>query len=179
MTTYTESGIEVRLPDGQGFRFSECAAFQRLSGKHLKEMDFGWWDAPRSRVLLLEVKGREVWDEVWKRKDTSPTEHLVAVLERKAIDSLALLSAVWLQTHEGASISAEIPTEAHSFPGDGRLVLAFVLDTGVNDRALLSAARDRLNERLAGRLALVGTRNAIVADVEGAARAGLPVRSVS
>jgi hypothetical protein len=56
VTAHLESGVEVTLPQGVGFRFCDCATYKQLSGRHLKEMDFGWWDEGRGKLVLLEPK---------------------------------------------------------------------------------------------------------------------------
>ena len=168
----SESGIEVSLPPGC-FRFAEMDAYRSLSGQGVKEIDFGWWDASGRRLVLLEVKGREVWDAP---PPASPHEHLLEVCAQKAVDTLLMLSASWLGTAIGSALRQGLPPEAQTYPGDGRVKLVFLIDVPDQKRELLIAVRDDLNARLRGKLALFGIRVVTVVTLETAEKMGLPVR---
>jgi hypothetical protein len=56
MTAYIESGLRINLPEGEHFRFPDCEIYKQLSGKKLKEMDFGWWQKQQNRLWLIEIK---------------------------------------------------------------------------------------------------------------------------
>jgi hypothetical protein len=111
--TVSESGVEVSLPPG-GFRFAEASVYRRLSGQSLKEIDFGWWDAARGCLLLLELKGREVWNAPPK---ASPHQHLLEVCAQKAVDTLLMLSATWLGTAIGSALRQDLPPPGAALPG--------------------------------------------------------------
>jgi hypothetical protein len=65
MPIYEESGLRITLPNGENFRFQDFPSYKKLNGKNLSEMDFGWWDATKNTLFLLEVK-----DYSWKRMIT-------------------------------------------------------------------------------------------------------------
>lgn len=167
-----ESGVEVRVPPG-GFRFCEVAAYRSLSGQGLKEMDVGFWDPARARLLLLELKGREVWDAP---PPAVPHEHLVEVCVQKAVDTLLMLSVAWIGTTPGQALRSALPPEAQAYPGDRRVKLVFLIDIPDEKRELLLAIRDELNARLRGKLALFGIPNVTVVSLEVAQKMGLPVQ---
>lgn len=167
-----ESGVEVRLPSG-GFRLAESPGYRPLSGQSLKEIDVGWWDTGRDRLVLLELKGREVWDAP---PPASPHQHLVEVCAQKAGDTLLMLCAAWLGTGSGAALRPTLPPEARSYPGDGRVKVVFLIDVPEGKRELLIALRDELNARLRGKLALFGIRVVTVVNLETAQKMGLPVQ---
>ncbi len=56
MSTYQESGLIITLPDGEHFRFQDCQAYKEVSGRNLKEMDFGWWQNDTNTLWLIEIK---------------------------------------------------------------------------------------------------------------------------
>lgn len=166
-----ESGIEVTLPPG-GFRLCEAAAYRSLAGQGLKEVDVGWWDPTRRQLVLLELKGREIWDAP---PPATPHEHLVDVCAQKAVDTLLMLSAAWIGTSIGSTLKPTLPVEAQGYPGDGRVKIVFLIDIPESKRELLLAIRNELNRRLKGKLALFGIRVVTVVNPETAQKMGLPV----
>ncbi len=177
MTTYFESGLEISPPSGCCFRFCDIDEYRKLSGRNLKEIDFGWWDDCTGRLILLEIKGKEVWNEVRQAgASTNSFQFLVSVLTQKVVDSVAMLSALWIGTDWGVRVRRFLPQRLHEYVGDGRLRVVFLLDTALPDKALLGVLRDRVNAKLAGKLALLGLSRVTVTDFETGARMGLPVR---
>jgi hypothetical protein len=173
MREVVESGFQVTVSEKDSFRFCECATYQTLSGLNLQEMDVGWWDATTKEVIVMELKGREVWANFDKSKSTAH-EHLVSILIGKATDTLLMLSAVWVETESGIGLKTALPALFHSYPGKGKLKLIFLLDTPPSRTPLLLALKDEVNKRLAGRLRLFGGRVTIV-DFAGAQKQKLPV----
>ncbi len=194
MPRFVESGIEVSFQHDTWFRLSEMEPYRRLSGKRLKEMDFGYWDGGSETLWLIELKGIEVWFDP-KDDDCSPEpidqmpvprarqERLVDDLVGKATDSLMILSAVWSGTSSGKSFASLFPDSVSVFPGAGRIRMLFVLDVPDRRKSLLSLVRDQVNKFLMGRLNLFDFKSASVVDVETAGRLvaerakGLHIRS--
>jgi len=178
---FEESGFRVTAPD-PSFRFSELPAYRALSGQHLKEMDIGWWEkSPKgtNRLLLLELKGMEVWQSL-PDDPKKPHEHLIRTCVEKATDTLLMLSGAWLPTTWGKELAAEAPPQLTPYAGDGHaaLKLVFLIDIPASHRELLLAVRDQINGQLSGRLRVFGLKHVSVFDFETAQKKGLPVTRV-
>jgi hypothetical protein len=176
---FEESGFRVSAPD-PAFRFSGLESYRSLSGRQLKEMDVGWWETTpdgKNRLLLLELKGMEVWHS---RPDDpmNPHEHLIRTCVEKATDTLLMLAGAWIPTTWGQQLARGLPPQAHPYPGDGALKLVFLIDIPAGHRELLHAVRDEINGRLEGRLGVFGIRRVSVIDFESAQRMGLPVARI-
>ena len=176
--TVVESGIKVTADSATSFRLADLEPYRKLSGLSLKEMDIGWWDGSASRLVLLELKGSEVWD-AFDSPMKDAHDHLVANLGSKAADVLMLLAATWLGTTRGAELKGLLPKEVQSYPGDGRIKLVFLVDTPASRRPLLVAVKDELNRKTAGRARLFGIRHLTVVDLDVAVKMGLPVERVT
>ena len=124
MRKIEESGFQVVLENDTSFRIGELPAYQKLSGAHLKEMDVGWWDAREGRLIILELKGEEIWDE-FDGKQQNASEHLIGELSKKANDTLLILASVWSGTELGLQIKKDLPIAVHTYPGKDRYMLAF------------------------------------------------------
>jgi hypothetical protein len=171
MPTYQESGLQVHLPDEDSFRFEDCAAYRRLSGWSLKEMDFGWWDGDRQIFWLMELKD---YSRLSPRERLP--EPLFDNLLNKATDSLLMLSSVWLQTEQGATLRRCLPDTCHRLPP--RLKLVFVIKLHqLPIIADLGPLGVRLKTRLRGRVALfdLDVRDVAIADHQTAIKLGLPL----
>lgn len=168
----SESGFQVTVPVQDSFRFCECAAYKALKGLNLQEMDVGWWDS-NEKIILLELKGHEIWDNFDKSKDTAHN-HLVASLTGKATDALLMLAAAWVGTKDGADIKTSLPMQVHTYPGEGKIRLIFLIDTPPSRMPLLGALKDEVKKRLEGRLQLFGS-TVILVDFVKAQKMQLPV----
>lgn len=164
MARYNESGLTFDLPDGQHFRFSALAAYQRLSGQHLKEMDFAW--VADGKLYLLEVRSyAQVGSALAGTDLVAPVgqakPHRYEALIDKITDSLLLLLSAWANTHTGQSIKAELPAVARA-----RLPLKLVvaLELPASLTVHLPVLRDSLNERMRGRMALADVRSVAILD---------------
>jgi CubicO group peptidase (beta-lactamase class C family) len=173
-TIVEESGFRVALDRSTGFRLADLAPYRQLSGLCLKEMDVGWWDTASQRIFLLELKGSTVWDKFDADKDAAHG-HLVATLRDKATDALLLLAAAWIGTSCGAELKALLPESVQAYPGDGKIKLIFLVDTPASRKPLLSAIKDELNRKTAGRSRLFGIRHLTIVDFDLAVKLGLPV----
>ncbi len=159
MPTIPESGPQITLPDGMYFRFQDIPEYKRLSGSHLKEMDFGWWDCSEKRFWLLEVKDYSLLP----RNARLPGD-LLTKLEMKVVDSLIMLGAMWSGTTSGQKFRNHLPEPLHSFPlapprTDARIMVVIVLK--VDKRHIISdlpPLKDELNARLRGRISLFDIR---------------------
>lgn len=133
-------------------------------------MDVAYWDAPRDRLVLLEVKdytGRE-----------APT-HLISSLVAKGRDCLIMLQSAWRgDTETGASLCLELPERLRSC---SRLDLIFVLKVDDQTRMRpINEMRDQLVWSIQAYrklLGLLGGRTMLM-DQQKAFSVGLPLRSV-
>jgi len=174
MREVVESGFKVTVPEKTSFRFCECPAYQTLSGLSLKEIDVGWWNANAGKLILLELKGREIWQEFDKSGITA-SRHLVTSLKGKLTDALLMLAAVWVETGIGGKLRSCLPDSVHQYPGDGNLKFVFLIDTPTSSKPLLSPVKDAINKELAGRVRLFGVKHVTLVDLDIAQRMGLPV----
>ena len=173
MREIIESGFKVSLPKDLNFRFCEMPVYQSLSGKSLKEMDLGWWDEVKGRLILLELRGNEIWDGF----DIHLTagDYLVSSLTGKANDVLLMLAAAWSETELGLEIKSHLPNNARRYNGEGSLKLIFLIDTPVSRKPLLLPVKDELNRIMAGRTRLFGVNHITIVDFDTAVKMGLPV----
>ena len=172
--TVVESGFRVTTDSATSFRLADLEPYRKPSGLSLKEMDIGWWEGSASQLVLLELKGSEVWD-AFDSSVAVAHDHLVANLRAKATDVLLLLAAVWLGTTRGAELKGLLPKEVHRYPGDGNIKLVFLVDTPVSRKPLLGAVKNELNRMSAGRTRLFGIQHLTVVDLDVAVKMGLPV----
>jgi hypothetical protein len=173
----TESGFKVSWPQSSSFRLAEMAPYKQLSGCCLKEMDVGWHDGTKGHLVLLELKGSELW-QTFDRDKTAAHDHLVANLKGKATDVLLILASVWARTEVGAQLSLLLPAAARKFPGASKLKLIFLVDTPATRAPLLGPVKDELNRVLAGRTNLYGIKRVSLVDFDRAQAMGLPVTRV-
>ena len=174
MRVVIESGFKVTLPEVNSFRLCENSAYQKLSGLSLKEMDVGWWDTTNSKLILLELKGIEIWQGFDKSKDTAH-DYLVKSLKRKVTDALLMLAAVWIKTEIGKELKASIPARVRQYQGDGSVKLIFLIDTPASRKSLLLPVKDAINKELAGRVRLFGVKRVTLIDFGTAQKIGLPI----
>ena len=164
MALYNDSGLTFDLPDGQHFQFAQLAAYKRLSGQHLKEMDFAW--VAQGKLYMLEVRSyAQVGstlagaDLVAMSGDAKP--YRFEALIDKLTDSLMMLLAAWADTAVGQSIKAGLRVAARSrLP----LKLVIALDLPAALTVHLPVLRDSLNERMRGRMALADVRSVTLID---------------
>jgi len=161
---YNESGLTFDLPDGQHFRFAQLAAYKRLSGQHLKEMDFAW--VAHGKLFVLEVRSYTQVSNTLAGADLvalsgESKPYRYEALIDKLTDSLMLLLAAWADTDFGKSIKAGLPVAARSrLP----LKLVIALDLPADLTVHLPVLRDSLNERMRGRMALADVRSVTLID---------------
>lgn len=182
MGVIEESGMRIEYPDSNSFRIGELDAYKRLSGKHLKEMDLGYWDAEKETLWLVELKGEsdrllEVADEHHKETQTGDESIRLERCSRfthdlmlKTLDTLLIMASIWSGTDEGLNIGEEIPEAIRQYPGHGNVKLAFVIDTAAERKHLLNILKDHVNTRLEGRLALFNIRRITLVDIDTASR---------
>ena len=111
-------------------------------------MDIGWWDTAHSKLILLELKGIEIWQDFDKSKDTAH-DYLVKSIKGKVTDVLLTLSTVWVKTKTGKEIKTSIPSYIHQYQGDGSVKLIFLIDKSVLRKSLLLPIKDAINKELA------------------------------
>lgn len=159
MATYTESGLSLDLPDGEHFRFADLAAYRRLSGQKLKEMDFAWLHD--GRLWLLEIKDYTKLSDPLTRADLVPEKtvagkskpHRFEGLVGKVADSLMMLLATWASTPVGGEMANQMPAAARQWLP---LKLVVALDVLPGFLPYLGHISTALNDELKGRLSLAG-----------------------
>lgn len=172
--TFTESGFEVTMPEGAGFRLGENPHYQNLSHLHLKEMDVGWWDDANNELVFLELKGVEIW-EGFDQPGNDGHAHMTESIQGKITDVLLIMAAVWVGTRKGGEIGESLPGVVHRYPGEGNLKFVVLVDTPQSHLPLLSPVNDEINKKLAGRTRLFGVDHIGVIDFDTAVKMGLPV----
>ncbi len=172
MREIVESGFTVRVPRASSFRFAEIEAYRKLSGKHLKEMDIGWWDD--GKLYLLELKGAKIWDKFDVDRD-SAHKHMTSELSKKVTDVLLILGSVWSETEIGNNIGADLPSEVRKYPGERGVKLIFLIDTPESRKPIMSAVKDYINSRLEGRINLFGIRHVTLVNFESTRKMRLPI----
>jgi len=164
MRTYKESGLELTLPEGQHFRFTDIPAYKSLSGCHLKEMDFVWID--QGRLVLLEVRDYSQVTDTLTGSDLVPASkqpvpfRFQALLD-KVTDSLTMLLAGWAKTNWGQQFVSELPVAARQ-PMPLQIVVAVELPASLSVH--LQGLRDSLNAHLKGRISLADVRTVTLVD---------------
>lgn len=171
MIAYQESGLVITLPEDEHFRFHDCQAYQLLSGQHLKEMDFGWWQADKKVLWLIEIKEYE---------SLTPTErlpaHLLNNLVNKATDSLLMLAALWAKTNKGLELAKCLPSSIHQFPGRVKLFFIFkVAEDQTLFRNHFGSLKDALKNQLRGKRALFDIKHITLVDHLTAIKCNLPI----
>jgi hypothetical protein len=163
MTAYIESGLRINLPEGEHFRFQDCEIYKQLSGKKLKEMDFGWWQKQQNRLWLIEIK-----DYAHLTTEERLPKHLLDNLVDKATDSLLMLANCWAKTGKGREFSSCLPPAIQQFPEHPeqlKLKLFFILKINVAMfKDEIDALRYELNDKLRGRVALFNIRYVSLVD---------------
>ncbi len=173
MREIIESGFKVTVPYRTSFRLQENKYYQRLSGIGLKEMDIGWWDNEKGKLIFLELKGIEIWQSS-NEKERAHT-YLVKSLKEKISDVLLIMSAIWVGTKVGEKLKEDLPEETHKFPGEGNLKFIILIDTPRSLKSLLTPVKDAINRKLAGRVRLFGIKHVTLTDLDTAIKMGLPV----
>ena len=174
---FTESGFTVTVSSANSFCLAEMDPYKRLSGRNLKEMDVGLIDTANDCLMMLELKGSEVWEAFDYDKKVAH-EHLVENLGSKATDVLLILSAAWAKTGVGVDFASLLPQRGTKYLGDGKLKLCFLVDTPATRASLLGMVKDELSRVLSGRLQLFGIKRITILDFERAKSMKLPVKRV-
>jgi len=58
MPVFHESGMTFQFAAGSCFRFQGCADYQRIKGKSVTEMDFGWVIAAHEAIAMPLLRPR-------------------------------------------------------------------------------------------------------------------------
>nr|VFK34569.1 MAG: hypothetical protein BECKMB1821I_GA0114274_107611 [Candidatus Kentron sp. MB] len=138
-------------------------------------MDVGWWDSQKNRLIMMELKGKELWKEFDANRETAH-EHLVNELAKKVNDTLLILASVWSDTEPGLEIKITLPTKVRKYPGKGKIKFIFLIDTPISRQGLLMPIKDRINQLLSGKTRLFGIAHVTLIDFDKARSMELPVR---
>ena len=163
-----ESGFKATFPEEKSFRLQDIDVYRRLSGKALKEMDIGWWDEDKNRLVFIELKGG---DTEFEKK------HFIDNITQKVTDVLLIMSAVWIGTRKGNDIRKQLPEPIHHYHEDRRLMFVVVIDISDESLQLIPPVREAINGRLEGRLHLFGVHRIFIVNLSRAIQMGLPVSS--
>ena len=98
---FRESGFVV-LKVSEGFRFCEAESYRAISGGHLKEMDFGYFNGNKELRLV------ELSDLKRRLSDSERVKGELEEMRRKACDSIAILGSCWLSRGVGKDIVEEL-----------------------------------------------------------------------
>lgn len=166
MAVYEESGLRFDLPEGAHFRLAAAASYRPLSGQHLKEMDFCW--VHEGRLVLLEVKDFTATAAMLKGADFVPAKNhpnpwRFDELVCKITDTLLMMLAGWSGNPWDKGLLAELPAAVRE---PVKLVLAVGLDLPAHLKVYLGALKTALNDRLKGRLKLVGVEAVALMDYD-------------
>lgn len=166
MAVYEESGLRFDLPEGAHFRLAAAASYRPLSGQYLKEMDFCW--VHEGRLVLLEVKDFTATTAMLNGADFVPAKNhpnpwRFDELVCKITDTLLMMLAGWSGNPWGKGLLAELPAAVRK---PVKLVLAVGLDLPAHLKVYLGALKTALNDRLKGRLKLVGVEAVALMDYD-------------
>ena len=175
MPVYQESGLTVLLADDNHFRFCDCRTYQKLSGSYLKEMDFGWWNAEKECLYLMELK-----DFSSLTADEQLADKFIEDIILCVVDCLLMLSAIWTNSEKGQSLHADLTQTCPAFSRQlCRVKIVIVVKIEARHaRSWLSPLLDRLRSRIKSKVSLldIDPKNDIqLLTHEVAKRLGLPV----
>jgi hypothetical protein len=92
---FEENGIWINFPDANYFQFQAMPSYQGISSQSVKEMDFGWFDAPNDTLYLVELKAYYHPGNPMHRptdlSDGDVRETKLQELREKSIHSLSML----------------------------------------------------------------------------------------
>jgi len=169
MTIYKESGLVITLPDDEHFRFQNCQAYKQLSGQNLKEMDFGWWQTEKNTLWLIEIKEYDHLRPAEKLPD-----FLLDNFANKATDSLLMLATIWARTNQGLKLATCLPAKFHQFPSRLKIFFILKIDEAIF-KSQIEHLKDKLKNRLRGRLALFDIKPVALVDHLTAIKCSLPI----
>ncbi|MBF0604612.1 MAG: hypothetical protein HQL07_13080 [Nitrospirae bacterium] len=157
-----ESNVRVDLTGKPHFRFQDLAAYKKISGQHVKEMDFCW--LRDGKLFMLEVKAYS--DEMEQAKEENVTaeqfvKYLVDKTAPKVWDSLLMFSACWLPTNQGTQFRDDLPKAFHTpiCP----ICVVIVLDVPAwLKRQHFATLRTRFRDVLRGKMTLFDSENIII-----------------
>lgn len=172
MSVYQESGLSVNLTGLVHHRFEALVAYKKLSGQHLKEMDFFWLQpidadfAKADTLVGLELKSYDqaVFD----------VNSLLANLLQKAKDSLAMLHAAWLDVGTGADLKIQLPAQYNSYSAQRKIKLIMLINVNSDQSSQLSALRTLFKTKIKGIENLYGVQTSLI-NLNTAQVMGLPV----
>lgn len=161
-TSYSEGHFAIELPEDRSFRLESCEAYVEISGKGVKEMDFGW----------IEAEGRTLWLMEFKDYDHGAApdpdrKHLVETLSTKVRDVLTMLATAWAETEFGEELRRDLRETCQPFPSRACTVRALiVLNLSRADASrLIGALKSEINAELEGIREMFGISSVTVLTV--------------
>lgn len=151
--SFPEGNFSIELPQNRYFRLEECDTYVQISGKGVKEMDFGWIDPKAETLWLMEFKDYD--------HETAPDPdrgYLVENLSAKIRDVLTLMATAWAETSFGRQLRSDLRDTCPSFPGKACAIrpLVVVNLSRADASRLISALADEVNGRLRDILEMFG-----------------------
>jgi len=145
--SYSEGHFTVELPEDRSFRLETCDAYVKISGKGVKEMDFGWIESESRTLWLMEFKD---YDHV--EAPDPDREHLVETLSAKVRDALTMIATGWAETDFGEQLRSDLRDTCPGFPNRACAVRSLlVLNLSRADASrLIGALKSEINAELEG-----------------------------
>ncbi len=151
--TFPEGNFSIELPKNQCFRFESCDTYVEISGKDVKEVDFGWMETGAQTLWLMEFKDYDQEDAPDPDRD-----YLVENLSTKIRDVLTMLATSWAETSFGQQLRSDLRDTCPDFPGKACAIrpLVIVNLNRADASRLVGALTNEVNAELEGVLEMFG-----------------------
>ena len=133
---FTESNIELDLPEADSFRFQDLDSYKKLSSYSFKEADACWYDKDRNRLYLVELKDFTSANLA----EAGNIKTRIFDLIKKSVDSLQMILSIQLKNNYGNKITDEMGFELSE-----NCKIKFVMILNINDfqKEALNAIGDK------------------------------------
>lgn len=160
--SHSEGHFTVELPEDRSFRLESCDTYVQISGKGVKEMDFGWIGAEGRTLWLMEFKDYDHTEAPDPDRD-----HLVETLSAKVRDVLTMMATSWAETDFGDQLRGDIRDTCPGFPNRAcgvRPIIVLNLSRADASR-LVGALKSEINAELEGIREMFGVSSVTVLTV--------------
>jgi hypothetical protein len=160
--SYPEGHFSIELPEDRSFRLESCDTYVQISGKGVKEMDFGWIEAEGRTLWLMEFK-----DYDHQEAPDPEREHLVDNLSTKVRDVLTMVATAWAETDFGEHLHRDLRDTCSRFPDRACAIRPLiVLNLSRADASrLIGALKNEINAELEGIREMFGISSVTVLPV--------------